>query len=450
MENLLTEFKESLNKLGITKKDRLLLAVSGGMDSIVLTSCCSMAELDFGIAHVNFQLRGPESQRDEDFVCRLADKYGKPFLSKKFDTQKYAEYSKISIQEAARELRYAWFKTLIGKEPDHFQFLLTAHHLDDNLETLVMHFFRGTGIKGLLGIPKKNEYILRPLLSFPRNHLKAFADDHKLDWVEDSSNALDDYTRNYFRNQLFPSLTNIYPSLHKNLENNLERLSEAAILYEQAIGFHKKKLVKPNGSELQIPILLLKKSVPLRTILYEILRVYQFTPAQTDEVIRLMDSSNGKFVSSYSHRIIKNRRWLIIAPLETTGISHMIIQETDQEINYPEGKLRIKHIVVKDLEPISKDPGIAMLDADKIQYPLILRKWKAGDYFYPLGMKKKKKLSRFFIDQKISKPAKEKVWVIQMDSQLIWVIGQRIDNRFCISPFTKRILQIRLSDGGIA
>ena len=188
MENLLTEFQESLQKLGIAKKDRLLLAVSGGLDSVVLTSLSMMSELEFAMAHVNFQLRGAESERDEAFVRQLADKYQKPFFVKKFDTMAYAESEKSSIQVTARNLRYEWFKTFIGNNVDQYKFLLTAHHLDDNIETMLMHFFRGTGISGLTGMPEKNGHLIRPLLKISRKQLKEFALEQNLEWVEDSSN----------------------------------------------------------------------------------------------------------------------------------------------------------------------------------------------------------------------------------------------------------------------
>jgi tRNA(Ile)-lysidine synthase len=443
MENLLTEFQESIHKLGITEKDRVLLAVSGGLDSVVLTACTAITGLDFGIAHANFQLRGAESERDELFVRQLADKYNKPFFLKKFETKKFAEKEKYSIQAAARFLRYEWFKILTGKEKELFQFVLTAHHLDDNIETMLMHFFRGTGIQGLTGMPVKNGDILRPLLRISKKSLKEFAVSRNLEWVEDSSNASDDYTRNYFRNQLIPSVSGIFPEVHHNLEKNLVRFSEASILYQQAIGLHKKRLLKPNGIEFHIPILLLKKAIPLQTIIYEIIKEYGFSPAQTEELIRLMDSTNGKYISSSSHRIIKNRRWLIIAPLENADLSHIIIDQTDSSVVYPQGHVLISNVSLDKSETIPEGLDFACLDEEKIQYPLILRKWKAGDYFYPFGMKKKKKLSRFFIDQKMSKTVKEKVWVLVMNSHIIWVVGHRIDNRFCISSSTRKMLLIK-------
>jgi len=443
MENLLTIFQKSLHRLNIAKKDRLLLAVSGGLDSVVLAALCAASELDFAIAHVNFHLRGEESDRDELFVRNLAMKYNKAYHFAEFDTAKYADTKKCSVQVAARELRYNWFNTFLGKGPDKFQFLFTAHHLDDNIETLLMHFFRGTGISGLTGIPEKNGYIVRPLLSQTKNQLKIFATSQNLEWVEDSSNSSDDYTRNYFRNQLIPSLETIFPNLQQNLEKNLQRFSEAAQLYHQAVQQYKKKLLVKQGAEFHIPILLLKKAFPLNTVLYEILKDFQFSPDQTQDISQLMDSTNGKYVASSSHRIIKNRRWLVIAPLEDINISHIVIDKDETTVVFPEGKLHLNRKEIDGSGYISVPGGAECLDLDNIKFPLILRRWKTGDYFYPLGMKKKKKLARFFIDLKLSKTAKEKIWVLVSDSQIISVVGHRIDNRFAIGTATKNLLIIR-------
>jgi tRNA(Ile)-lysidine synthase len=442
MENLLLLFQQSLKTLGISKKDRLLLAVSGGLDSVVLTTCCYLSGLDFGMAHANFQLRGTESERDEDFVRQLSARYGKPLFVKNFDTNAYAEAQKCSIQVAARNLRYEWFETLIGNGPDHFNFLLTAHHLDDNIETMLMHFFRGTGIAGLHGIPKKNQMIVRPLLSFSKGSLRQFALSQNLDWVEDSSNASNDYTRNELRNQIIPSLVRLFPEFRQNMENNILRFSEAEMLYQESIKRHKKKLMQIHGSEIHVPILLLQKSSPQRSIIYEIIREFRFSPYQIDDVLHLMEGKNGKYISSASHRIIRNRRWLIIAPLQNTDTAHIVIDQNEKDIDYPDGRLEIKTLSKEKWDSLSKDPATGSLDAGRIHFPLLLRKWKTGDYFYPLGMKKKKKIARFLIDQKLSKTAKEKIWVLVMNSQIVWVVGHRIDNRFQISESTGLVLEM--------
>jgi tRNA(Ile)-lysidine synthase len=443
MENLLDEFQKSLLRLGVAKKDRLLLAVSGGLDSVVLTFLCVNAGLDFAIAHANFQLRGEESERDEAFVRRLAIQIDKILFTERFDTIRHAGIEKSSIQVTARNLRYEWFKLLLTSEIEPFKFVLTAHHLDDNVETMLIHFFRGTGISGLTGMPEKNNHLIRPLLKISRSRLKDFAIAQKLAWVEDSSNNSNDYTRNFFRNQLIPSLTNIFPDIHTNLEKNLQRFSEAEILYQRAIHLHKKKLMIPTGSEIHIPILLMKKAVPVKTLMYEIIKNYHFSPVQTEEAIHLMDSMNGKYISSATHRIIKNRRWLIIAHLEDSSIAHISIDKNESVVDYPDGRIHIKEVVTERTTGLSAEPGSEVLDAAEIQFPLLLRKWKAGDYFYPLGMKKKKKLARFLIDQKLSKTVKEKVWVLAMDNRIIWVVGQRIDNRFRTTDSTAKILVVR-------
>jgi tRNA(Ile)-lysidine synthase len=227
-----------------------------------------------------------------------------------------------------------------------------------------------------------------------------------------------------------------------NLLQNIQRLGEAEILYNQAVAVHKKKLLEVKGNEVHIPVLKLQKSEPLQTIIWEIIKDFQFTAAQTAEVKKLLHSENGKYVASLTHRIIKNRKWLIIAPLQTEAAAHILIEKEDIEIVYEDGALSFKKALSTNYQP-SSSPAIATLDAAHMQYPLLLRKWKQGDYFYPLGMKKKKKLSKFFIDLKLSKTAKEKVWVLEMNKKIIWVIGYRIDDRFKITPATKHVLLIQ-------
>ncbi|MFI5124341.1 MAG: tRNA lysidine(34) synthetase TilS [Chitinophagales bacterium] len=445
MENLILRFQETVKQQQLfSNGDRLLLAVSGGLDSVALTACCYHSGLDFGIAHVNFQLRGEESERDEAFVKALAAKYEKPLLVRKMNTQEYASQQGVSIQVAARDLRYRWFEEVLANDPRHYRFILTAHHLDDNIETMLMHFFRGTGIAGLRGMQAKQGKLVRPLLGFPKSLLKSFAEDQQLSWVEDSSNESDKYTRNYFRNQLIPEVEAVFPETRHNLEANIRRFTEVEILYLQSVQQHKKRLMKAAGEEVHIPILLLKKTLPLRTILFEIIQGYGFSAAQVEECLKLMDSANGKYISSNSHRIIKNRAWLIIAPLQDKDAARFIIEKEDQLVLLPDGEFILKTLPTIGQTETEKKPGTAFLDADKIVFPLILRKWKAGDYFYPLGMTKKKKIARFLTDAKLSKTAKEKIRVLEMDQRIIWVVGHRIDNRFCITPGTKRILKIEM------
>jgi tRNA(Ile)-lysidine synthase len=452
MDELLHDFREHITRMHLfTSADRLLLAVSGGLDSVVLTELCRQAGFTFGLAHVNFQLRGPESDRDEEFVRQLASRYNKEIFIKRVDTAHYAASKKVSIQTAARELRYTWFADLMNQHPA-IRYLLTAHHRDDNIETLLMQFFRGTGISGLRGILPKQHRIIRPLLFAPKEALHDFAVAHQLLWMEDSSNAEDHYTRNYFRHKLIPSLREIFPEVVSNLSNNITRFGEASILYEQALTLHKRKLLVQHGQEIHIPVLKLKKTVPLRSILFEIISEYGFTAAQTDDVLALLDSTTGKQVSSPSHRVIRNRAWLIIAPKQDAFSETVLIESPDGIISYPRGSLRVETVLLsdKDRALAEKAPdSVAWLDAAQIRYPLILRKRKTGDYFYPLGMIRKKKLARFLIDRKLSKTAKEQVWVLEMDRTILWVIGMRIDNRYRITAKTKTALKITSADGGV-
>jgi len=444
----------SKNRL-FSKQDRLLLAVSGGVDSVVLCELCYQAGFDFVIAHCNFQLRGEESDRDENFVRELGKKYNKEVLVKRFDTSGYSTEHKVSTQVAARELRYSWFYELVNSQlsiTNGPTCILTAHHADDNIETVLMNFFKGTGIAGLRGILPKQGKIIRPLLSFRKEELLAFAQENNLQWVEDSSNATDKYSRNYFRQQLIPLVQKIYPKADENMLDNIQRFADTELLYQQAIHQHKKKLLEIKGNETHIPVLKLQKSEPLYTIVYEIIKEFNFTSHQTNEVIGLLSSESGKYVQSSSHRIIRNRSWLIIAPSATEKADTILIEEGTSSIEAAGFRLDFSNQTTTNHKPPSVAVGlpkamqttnsIAQLDNKHISFPLILRKWKTGDYFYPLGMKKKKKLSRFFIDQKLSKTEKENIWVLESDKKILWVIGYRIDDRFKITDHTISILQI--------
>ncbi len=448
--SLLQKFQQYIiNENLFLPKDKLLLAVSGGIDSVVLCELCRQAGYEFVIAHCNFQLRGQESTRDEEFVRSLGEKYNKQVLVRRFETEKYAVEKKVSIQVAARELRYEWFFEILNFPPltTHRSplptHLLTAHHLNDNIETMLMNFFKGTGITGLRAMLPKQDRLVRPLLFAKKEELVRFAGDNMLDWVEDSSNELDKYSRNYFRHQVIPLVQTIFPEAESNLTKNILRFRDAEILYHQSIRQHKKKLLEYKEDEIHIPVLKLKKAVPLHTITYEIIKEYQFTAAQTEEVIHLLDSDTGKFVQSSTHRVIKNRDWIIITALQTKS-SQIILIEAAGKVNFQNGMIELNEKKVNGLQvPASAD--IACVDLKLIQYPLILRPWKQGDYFYPLGMKKKKKLARFFIDNKLSASDKQKIWVIESNKKIIWVIGKRIDDRFKIMPSTKNILMISFS-----
>jgi tRNA(Ile)-lysidine synthase len=420
--------------------DRLIVAVSGGIDSVALCQLCFMNGFTFEIAHVNFGLRGLESDDDETFVRKLAVSLGARFHVLHTDTRNYASENRISIQVAARQLRYQWFDELLQHEPGY---LLTAHHADDNIETVMMHFFRGTGIHGLAGIPEKSGRYIRPLLPFGRDEIIHFAQQQGLAWREDSSNESDKYTRNFFRLNVIPLISKVFPEVEKNIAENINRLKEAAMLYDDAVKLHVSKVVEQKGTEFYIPVLKIKKLAPVRTLLYEITKRYGFSTGQLNDIVHLLDAEHGKMVQSETHRIIRNRGWLIIAQRNTTDCTHVIIQEEEQTASFEGGLVRIAHRSVKDVK-IKSGNAEALLDARLVAFPLILRKWKAGDYFYPLGMKKKKKISRFLIDQKLSKIEKEAVWVLESAKRICWIVGLRIDDRYKITGATHEVIQVQV------
>ncbi|OJU23310.1 MAG: tRNA lysidine(34) synthetase TilS [Sphingobacteriales bacterium 41-5] len=441
---LLQEFISNYQSKNLfTKKDKLLVATSGGVDSVVLCKLCELAGLDFGIAHCNFQLRGNDSDRDEAFVEKFAEQLNVPFFSTRFDTKKYAEQNKASTQVAARELRYHWFEEVAANH--NYNFILTAHHADDNIETVVMSFFRGTGIKGLTGIRAKNDKLRRPLLFARRKELEDFLSEHQLPFVQDESNFHDDYTRNYFRNKILPMIAEVYPGANDNILRNIERLKGATVLYNEAVALKRKKILAQKGAEFYMPVLLLQQQKPIQTLLYEMVKDFGFTPAQLKDIIQLLQSESGKYVVSPTHRILRNRKHLVLAPLEETVKTAVIIDGAGKYY-FVNGALEIKK--TDKLPAFTTDENTALIDAKHLKYPLILRPWKIGDYFYPLGMTKKKKLSRFFINKKLSVIEKEKVWVLEMDKKIIWVVGHRIDDRFKITNATKESLQIKFLQPG--
>ncbi|CAN5517213.1 tRNA lysidine(34) synthetase TilS [soil metagenome] len=424
------------------QKDRLLVAVSGGVDSVVLCALCKQAGFDFAIAHCNFHLRGDASDADEKFVESLAKQYKVPFYLQHFDTAAEAKTSKTSIEETARKLRYHWFETI--RLEHAFNYILTAHHADDNIETVTMNFFRGTGISGLRGILPKQGKIIRPLLFARRGELEQFVKENELQFVTDHTNLENDYTRNYFRNTIIPLVNESFPEAAFNVLKNIQRFKETEILYQQSVQLHLKKLLEIKGNEVHIPVLKLLKTTPLASIIFEIIKSYGFTAHQTSEVIALLKSESGKYTESALYRIIKNRNWLIISPKQTTEAANILIETGECEVVFEKGIIKVQEHN-SDQVKLSVDNNTAMLDAATIQFPLLLRKWKQGDYFYPLGMQKKKKLSRFFIDNKLSLTQKENTWVVEMNKKIIWIAGMRIDDRFKISSNTQKVLKLTLT-----
>ncbi len=424
--------------------DPLLLAVSGGLDSVVLTYLCKQAGFDCIIAHCNFQLRAEESERDEQFVRELGASLNMPVHLKRFDTLQYAEQHSCSVQEAARALRYAWFHELSVSEKmkDQERLILTAHQASDNAETVLMHFVRGTGLAGLAGIPARQGKIRRPLLPFTRNSIQQYAKAEGYSFVEDSSNAAEKYTRNYFRHTIIPAIGKVFPAVESNLLDNIERLKATGALYDQLVEGLRKKTGRTKGKEWHVPAKQLL-SFNNRALVYAFYAPYGFGEKQVDEILKLAVSESGKYIRSPDgrYRIIHHRHWLITAPVESTEAANYIIERAGEIIRFGDRVIETKISEATGKIPAG-DEYTVHLDADTALFPLLIRKWKTGDYFYPLGMRKKKKLARFFIDQKLSKTDKEKAWVLESAQRVAWVVGQRIDDRMKVTPSTKKILTV--------
>jgi len=444
--DLLFEFGQFIKRERLfSSGDRLLVAVSGGLDSVVLCELLQRAGFDLVIAHCNFGLRGEESERDELFVRGLALRYGREVLVRRFDTITYATSRQVSVQVAARELRYDWFKEVIGDRG----YVVTAHHRDDNIETLLMNFFKGTGIGGLRGMLPQQGNVVRPLLFAGREEIRAFAVAEGLEWVEDSSNESDKYTRNYFRHRVIPLIEEVYPGTVQNLGANIGRFREIEEVYRRGIDQQLKRLLEPRGNEVWVPVLKLKGAEPLATLVYEMIVPFGFSAHQVAEVVGLLDSGSGKYVCSATHRVLRDRAWLIISPLETGGGPLTILVEAaDREVVYAGGKLLLRRMAAGDVPADLTGSAVAWLDAREVDYPLLLRKWRIGDYFYPLGMRKKKKLSRFFIDSKLSLAEKERVWVLESNKKILWVVGMRIDDRCRIGAGTTEVVKVEWVPGG--
>lgn len=440
-KTLIQAFKEynAAKKLAGPKK-RVLLTVSGGIDSMVLCHLFSAVRYPFAIAHCNFQLRGDEANGDEALVKTLEEAYGVTVFVKRFDTKAYAEEKGLSIQLAARELRYTWFEEL--RKEHQMDNIATAHHLNDNIETILFNLTKGTGIRGLRGIPVKQGKIIRPLLFASREEIETYAKENNIAYREDSSNASDKYTRNKIRHNIIPLLKEINPALEQTLGEKIELFTELEEMYTKSIGKETKQLFLPRRNDIYIPILKLKKVKNAGSVLYEYLKDYGYNNEQVEDILASVDGTPGKQFITTQARIIKDRQFFILTKLPEQDITAKLINEGDMEVVLGDRKLIIKK--GEDIKT-TPDKSIAYLDAAKLEFPLIVRRWKQGDYFYPFGMKmKKKKLKKFFVDEKVSLAEKENVWVVESNQRIVWVAGYRIDERFKVSEQTKQTLSIAI------
>jgi len=434
MEKLNNKFTRNFEEVFTATQPNLLAAVSGGVDSMVLCDLLLKTNKKFSIAHCNFQLRGNESENDEKFVWDYCIQNQIEFYSTKFNVKEFKQSGNYSTQMAARELRYSWFTRLMKEHG--FDYLVTAHHLNDSLETFMINLSRGTGIEGLKGIPLLKNNIFRPLYNSSKNEILHYAKENKIEWQEDVSNSGNDYKRNKIRHYITPVLEEIHPEFLQNFVKTIEILEQDGILIQQLIESKRKELFEKNDSVIHISIEKLKQLNPLHSYLHYLFFEYGFRhPLEIEKLI--YSNENGE-INSESHRLIKNRNELLLS-----GINPM---EPSPEFIIREGIILEKPLSLKISKSDARDfSAHETLDYEKIKFPLRLRKIKTGDIFFPFGMKGSKKLSKFFKDEKFSKLDKENSWlVVDDEDRILYVTGKRIDDRFKITEHTHKFLNIYL------
>jgi tRNA(Ile)-lysidine synthetase-like protein len=416
---------------------KILLATSGGKDSMVMLHLFQQLDYEIGIAHCNFQLREMESFEDQNFIQEYAAANDIPVFITQFDTKAFAEDYKVSTQVAARELRYNWFYELL--ETEKFDYILTAHHADDNLETFLINLSRGTGLEGLTGIPEQNDRVIRPLLAFSQEEMEEYAKLNNIKWREDSSNASDKYLRNKIRHHLVPMLKELNPNFLSSFHKTQTYLQEAQVMVEDASIMIYQQVAKQEEDTIYFDLKKLKKLPNYKSYLHQWLKEFGFSA--WDDIYDLVESQSGKYVFSPEYRLLKDRDSLILSPINFVNEKEEYsIDENQKEVNIP---LNLTFCKVADIS-LTTNSAI-FVDADKLQFPLVLRHWNEGDSFQPFGMNgKSKKVSKLFKDEKLSLLEKENSWLLCSNEDIVWIIGLRQDERFRIENTTKNILKIQL------
>ena len=410
-----------------------LLACSGGIDSMVLWKLCRDSGLQFEVAHCNFGLRGSESDADAYFVQEMGDTWKTRVHVKNFKTVSYSNQNKQSLQESARVLRYAWFSQLLDKH--RLAYTVTAHQADDVLETFLINLIRGTGLEGLSGIPERAQGIRRPFLPFERNEIEAYARSLQIPWREDSSNAEEKYLRNRLRHTVIPNLKHADSRMFANFQKTLGFLSGSHALVRNHISDIRQEVFHKEGEVIRIPLDALLELTPLDTYLFELFRPYGFSDWKA--LHRLLDGVSGKEIRSVSHRLLRDRDALLLRPRQAPDLGIYPVYPTAQEKDEP------IPLVIDRVATLGKaGPNVLYVDAETLKEGLQLRKWKKGDYFYPLGMTGKQKVSKYFKDHKFNLFEKEDQWILCSGSEIVWLVGHRPDERFKVQAGTRQILKI--------
>jgi tRNA(Ile)-lysidine synthase len=439
---VIERFKENIEKSGFLKKDdKLLLTVSGGVDSVVMVHLFNSIGSNFSIAHCNFKLRGEESEKDEEFVKKLAQEIGVDFFSKSFDTYQYARQKGISIQMAARDLRYQWFEEV--RENNNFSFICVAHHKDDNAETVLINIIRGTGLAGLQGIREKRSFVVRPMWIFSRNEIERFAIEHKLDFRDDSSNNDTKYIRNKIRHRVLPVLREINPSINESFSRLSKIIRNTDTLLRYFIEKDAPNFVKQINDKVEIDIETLANYPSVEFILYELLKDYGFQPAVVENISLSLESQPGKRFYSPTYVCLKDRDKLVISPVKDQSDEILEVGKGQSEALSSTGKFVFTYRSDFMLEDLSGDSLEAFVDLSKIVFPLVIRHVKEGDFFYPIGMSGKKKLSDYLTDKKIPLTEKGDIWLLCSGEQIVWVVGMRPDERFKVKNASREVLAIK-------
>ena len=441
---MLDQFLSFINKHNLVQpSQKVLLAVSGGMDSVVMCDLFSKAKINFVMAHCNFGLRGEESNEDEMFVKKLSIKYKVPFAVTTFQTEDFAETEKISTQMAARILRYEWFERI--RKEQNCDYIATAHHQNDVLETVLLNLTKGTGIAGLHGIRLKNGRIIRPLLFAEKETIFDYVVENQIIWREDSSNESNKYQRNLIRNEVVPLLKQINPNLENTIQHTVERIAAVEDIFEQEMEMLRKQITWSDSQAVFVNYKAIQTLSQPVIKLSELLKPYHFTYQQSQDIFGAFDKESGKIFLSPTHTLVKDRTELVITQKNLQSFVSQVITINDEALIFDNLKL----IIGKSFEraedfivPTAKK--MACLDADKVRFPLQLRKWKEGDWFCPLGMNKKKLISDFLIDQKVPLNLKKEVYLLTSNGSIVWVMGMRIDDRFKVTDKTEKVILLKI------
>lgn len=437
----MNDCKKFIAENNILKPDeRILLAVSGGIDSMVMAHLFIQMGYETGILHCNFTLRGKESEKDEELVCKFAQSHNIPFFTTRFETKMYAKENSLSVQMAARELRYSWFEDM--RKQHAYDLIAVAHNLNDNVETLIINLTRGTGLAGLSGMRIVNNRIIRPLLFASRKQITEYCNLNSISYREDKSNADTKYIRNKIRHQIIPVLKEINPSIEITLNETAERFIGINEIVSEFIRKLREKICEHSEDITTFNISLLRPHLHNKAIIFELFKPFGIINVQLEDLVKVINGKTGGQIITGSHRIIKNRKEIIVSDEEVKDTASYLICNLSGFKKVPGIESALYSEITESFD-IPTSPATACVDADKLVFPLKVRKWKPGDNFYPLGMKQKKKLSDYFIDNKYSILDKENKLILESEGKIVWIIGDRIDNRFKITRSTKKALTIK-------